>query len=106
MTKKELFTTVRQRLNQGFTELRDRYNKVDRMYLHERSGSVYFVFRYSNTHFNYFICKMTSKDDNEELVYNELLNEILQFMAWGTHIKLIKNPIKALNEYNLKVGAI
>ena len=104
MTKKEIFTTVRQRLNQSFTELRPRYHKVKRMYFREIAGSLYFIFSHSNTSFNYFLCKITSKKEDDDLVYNELLNDMLEFMAYGTHIKLIKDPIKAIRKYNLKIG--
>ena len=102
--KKELFTTINTRLNQEMTELMPRYRKVKRMFFVMKEDGLYFTFTHSGTAFNYFICNVTGGDENA--CYNEFLTDLLDFIVKGIHIKMIKNPIKALCKHGLKVGIL
>lgn len=103
---KELFTTIRTRLNQEMSELLPRYRKVRGMFFVNRDDGLYFTFSHSGTAFNYFICNVTSASGDEDACYNEMLTDLLDFIVRGTHIKIIKDPIKAICKYGLRVGMV
>ncbi len=109
----ETFKSVKQTINQEMSALRNRYRKTSHIFFQMTSDdtglskTLWFKFKHSGTYFKYFICALTMKEDtleNKEECYNELLISMLNFIIHKTHIKMIKDPIKALGRHNLQLG--
>ncbi len=78
-------------------------NKITHPLINIRDKTLWFTFKHSETPFHCFISRVSECKD-EDKCYNALIEDLVAFIINGRHLKMMKNPIKALKQTSLKVG--